>query len=205
LPPFGCGQRIGLYGGTFNPPHEGHRQIALIALHRLQLDAIWWLVTPGNPLKATEGLVAQAERMDAAARLAAHPRMAVSGVEAKLNTRYTADLATRLTRRVETVRFVWIMGSDNLADFHRWDRWQDIAGHFPIAVINRPGTLTAPMNAPAARTLARFRARESAANRLAFMPPPAWIYLTGPRTSASSTGIRNALNGRPVTKNAKNS
>jgi len=195
LPPFGSGQRIGLYGGSFNPPHGGHRQIALIALHRLKLDAIWWLVTPGNPLKENDGLEAPAGRMEAAARLAAHPRMVVSGLETRLNTRFTADMAEKLTRRVKTVRFVWLMGSDNLAGFHCWDRWRDIADHFPIAVINRPGSLTAPLNAPAAQALARYRIEESAGSILAECRPPAWIFITGPRTSASSTGLRNAATG----------
>ena len=205
MPPFGRGQRIGLYGGSFNPPHDGHRQIALIALHRLQLDAIWWLVTPGNPLKQNVGLGSQGERMQAAARLAAHPRMAISGMETKLNTRYTADLADKLTDRVSGVRFVWIMGGDNLASFHRWDRWRDIAGHFPIAVINRPGTLTAPLNAPAAHALARYRVESAASGQLALCRPPAWIFITGPRTSASSTVIRNAAGQPPAEENGKKS
>ena len=205
LPPFGRGQRIGLYGGSFNPPHDGHRQIALIALHRLQLDAIWWLVTPGNPLKANDGLGSLAERMQATARLAAHPQMVISGLETKLNTRYTADLAEKLTRRVRGARFVWIMGGDNLAGFHLWDRWQDISRHFPIAVINRPGTLTAPLNAPAAHALARYRVEAPASGQLALYRPPAWVFITGPRTSASSTGIRNAAKQRLAEENGNNS
>ena len=205
LPPFGRGQRIGLYGGTFNPPHDGHRQIALIALHRLQLDAIWWLVTPGNPLKQNDGLGTLEERMAAVARFCAHPRMVVSGLETKLSTRYTADLAEKLTLRVSTARFVWIMGGDNLAGFHRWDRWRDIARHVPIAVINRPGTLTAPLNAPAAHFMARYRVEASASGQLALYRPPAWVFLTGPRTSASSTRLREAAKRRPADKNGKES
>jgi len=190
LPPHGRGQRIGLYGGSFNPPHEGHRRIALIALNRLRLDAIWWLVSPGNPLKEHDGLAATAERMRDAARLAAHPRMPVSGLETVLNVRYTADLAEKLTRRVRGVRFVWIMGSDNLASFHHWDRWPEIARRFAIAVINRPGTLAAPLNAPVARTLAAYRVNESSSAALARRKPPAWTYINGPRISTSSTVIR---------------
>lgn len=192
LPPCGSGQRIGLYGGSFNPPHDGHRQIALIALRRLRLDAIWWLVTPGNPLKATSGLPTQTERMDAVAELAAHPRMSVSGAEAAYRTRYTADLAGILKARRPEIRFVWIMGGDNLATFHRWDRWRDIALAFPIAVINRPGSLSAPLSSPASRALARYRIPESASSELAFREPPAWVYINAPRTAVSSTGIRGA-------------
>jgi nicotinate-nucleotide adenylyltransferase len=192
LPPCGSGQRIGLFGGSFNPPHDGHRQIALIALRKLRLDAIWWLVTPGNPLKAATGLPSLEARMQAVATLAAHPRMAVSGVEAEFRTRYTADLAGLLKARLPTVRFVWIMGGDNLATFHRWDRWRDIAAAFPIAVINRPGSLSAPLASPAARALAQYRIAESASRDLAGRIPPAWVYINAPRTAASSTGIRGA-------------
>lgn len=192
LPPCGRGQRIGLYGGSFNPPHDGHRQVALIALRRLRLDAIWWLVTPGNPLKATSDLPTQIERMDAVAEIAAHPQMSVSGMEAAFRTRYTADLARILKVRHPEIRFVWIMGGDNLATFHRWDRWRDIAGAFPIAVISRPGSLSAPLSSQAARALARYRIPESASGELALREPPVWVYINGPRTAASSTGIRRA-------------
>ena len=189
IPPHGRGQRIGLYGGSFNPPHAGHRHIAVAALNRLRLDAIWWLVTPGNPLKEQRGLAALSERMQEAARLAAHPRMHVSGLEATLSVRYTADLAKKLAC-VRGVRFVWIMGSDNLASFHHWDRWPEIARRFPIAVINRPGTLAAPLSAPAARALAAYRVNKSSSVALAGREPPAWTYLIGPRISTSSTAIR---------------
>ena len=190
VPPHGRGQRIGLYGGSFNPPHDGHRQIAVAALNRLQLDAIWWLVTPGNPLKDRGNLLSLEERMRGTAALAAHPRMPVSGLEARLNIRYTADLAARLRQRLSSVRFVWIMGSDNLASFHQWDRWREIAMSFPIAVINRPGTLTAPLSSRAARTLSKNRVSGHAARRLADRIPPAWTFINCRRTDVSSTDIR---------------
>jgi nicotinate-nucleotide adenylyltransferase len=199
LPPCGRGQRIGLFGGSFNPPHHGHRRIALIALQRLRLDAIWWLVTPGNPLKVTSGLPPLAARMQAVAGLAAHPRMVVSGVEAEFRTRYTADLAGLLKTRLPAVRFVWIMGGDNLATFHRWERWRDIAAAFPIAVINRPGSLCAPLGSPAVRALADYRIPESASGELASRDPPAWVYINAPRTAASSTGLRASGGCAPAT------
>jgi nicotinate-nucleotide adenylyltransferase len=128
--------------------------------------------------------------MQDAARLASHPRMHVTGLEAKLNIRYTADLADRLRRRVPHVRFVWIMGSDNLANFHRWERWRDIADNLPMLIINRPGSLTAQLGSPAATALSAYRIGMAAAPGLAGRQPPAWSYLVCPRTDVSSTVIR---------------
>jgi nicotinate-nucleotide adenylyltransferase len=190
LPPHGPGQRIGLLGGTFNPPHEGHRRISLLALRRLALDQLWWVVTPGNPLKDLSALPALAERMRAAAAEAAHPRIAVTAVEAALGTRYTADLIAALKRRAPAVRFVWIMGSDNLAQFHRWDRWREIAADVPIAVVGRPRSLAAALMAPAAQALRARRVDEADAATLARRRPPALVFINGPRTSASSTAAR---------------
>ena len=190
LPPSGAGQRIGLYGGSFNPAHDGHRHVSLIALQRLQLDVVWWLVTPGNPLKDTRALPPLAGRIAAAARIARHPRLVVTGVEAEFGTRYSADLVRQLTMRLADRRFVWIIGSDNLAGFHLWDRWQAITGSVPIAVVNRPGWLTAPLNAPMAHDLRDWRLPETAAVRLADYRAPAWIHLTAPRTAAASTMLR---------------
>jgi nicotinate-nucleotide adenylyltransferase len=190
LPPSGSGQRIGLYGGSFNPAHDGHRHVSLTALRRLQLDAVWWLVTPGNPLKDIRTLPPLAERMAVAARIARHPRLVVTGVEADLGTRYSADLVRQLAMRLADRRFVWIMGSDSLAGFHRWDRWQAIAASVPIAVVNRPGWLTAPLNAPMAHALRDWRLPDTAAVRLADYRAPAWIHLTSPRTVAASTALR---------------
>ena len=191
LPPSSAGQRIGLYGGSFNPAHDGHRHVSLIALHRLQLDVIWWLVTPGNPLKDTQALPPLTDRVAAAARIARHPRLVITGVEAKFGTRYSADLVRQLTIRLADRRFVWIIGSDNLAGFHRWDRWSAIAASVPIAVVNRPGWLTAPLNSRMAHALRDWRLPETAAVRLADYRAPAWIHLTGPRTAAASTTLRS--------------
>ena len=189
----GRGQRIGLFGGTFNPPHEGHRRASLIALRQLGLDRVWWMVTPGNPLKENGGVPALAERMRAAARLASHPRIFVSGAEAGFRTRYTADLIEILKARAPTTRFVWIMGSDGLVDFHRWENWRGIAASVPIAVVNRPGTLLAPLHSRAAKALAGYRVDGEDAQILAARRPPAWVFLTGPRASISSTALRRRV------------
>lgn len=190
LPPHGPQQRIGLFGGTFNPPHEGHRRASLLALRRLGLDRIWWMVTPGNPLKENGSVPSLTERMNAAAQVAAHPRIFVSGAEARFHTRYTADLIAILKARAPAARFVWIMGSDGLVDFHRWENWQAIAASVPVAVVNRPKTLLAPLSARAARAFSRYRVDAEDARILADLEPPAWLLLTGPRVRLSSTALR---------------
>ena len=192
LPPFGAGQRIGLYGGSFDPAHGGHRQASLIALRLLRLDWVWWLVTPGNPLKDIRALPPLATRMARAAQIAAHPRIVITGVEAIFGTRYTADLIRDLKRHATAARFVWVMGSDNLVQFHRWENWRDIAEALPIAVINRPGSLNAALSANAARVFSGRRLDAQDAPLLADQDPPAWTFLTGPRSAASSTALRAA-------------
>jgi len=191
LPPHGAGQAIGLFGGTFNPPHAGHRQASLIALRRLGLDQLWWMVTPGNPLKKNGSLPALTARMQAAAEVAAHPRIVVSGAEAIFRTRYTADLIQILKEREPATRFVWIMGSDSLTDFHRWEDWRRLASSVPIAVVNRPRSLVAPMTARAAQAFGRYRVDSEDALTLPNRPAPAWLFLFGPRIAASSTAIRS--------------
>jgi nicotinate-nucleotide adenylyltransferase len=190
VPPHGKGQRIGIFGGSFDPAHRGHRRVSLEALRRLRVDQLWWVVTPGNPLKDTRGLPALDLRMRAASAVAGHPRIIVTGFETELRTRYTADLIRVLKEREPTTRFVWIMGSDNLAAFHRWDRWRDIANAVPIAVLNRPGALTAGLSSPAAQALAPWRIDEADAAILPDRPPPAWVFLNGPRSASSSTALR---------------
>ncbi|MGJ4892532.1 nicotinate-nucleotide adenylyltransferase [Bradyrhizobium sp. HKCCYLR20261] len=191
LPPSSDGMRIGLLGGSFNPPHQAHRAISLFALKRLQLDRVWWLVTPGNPLKDVSGLHALAERAAAARKVAADPRIEISCLESVIGTRYTADTIDYLRRRASRLRFVWIMGADNLAQFHRWQKWQHIAAQVPIAVVDRPPRSFRALNAPAARALARYRIPEAQASQLAGRSAPAWVYLTGLKMSLSSTGLRN--------------
>jgi nicotinate-nucleotide adenylyltransferase len=192
LPPHSPGMRIGLFGGSFNPPHRGHVHASELALKRLRLDRIWWLVTPGNPLKATGGLAPLAARIAAARALARDPRIVVTGVEAEIGTRYTYDTVLYLTRRCSGVRFVWIMGADILPQLPQWQRWRDIAKLVPIAVIDRPGATWPTLNTPAAHWLAPHRIPESEAALLPDTEPPALLFLHGPKLDISSTRLRQA-------------
>ena len=191
IPLYTNGMRIGLLGGSFNPPHVAHRAISLFAIKRLKLDRVWWLVTPGNPLKDQDGLRDLNERTAAARRMANDPRIDVSCLESVIGTRYTVDTISYLRRRASGLRFVWIMGADNLAQFHRWQNWRRIASEVPIAVIDRPPQSFRALAAPAAQALARYRLPENQAGRLADQRAPAWIFLTGMKLNLSSTGLRN--------------
>jgi nicotinate-nucleotide adenylyltransferase len=182
--------KIGLFGGTFDPPHAAHRAACLLAMRRLGLDRIWWMVTPGNPLKDTRDLAPLAARIAAAKVLAQHPRIDVTGVEAELRTRYTRDTIAALVKRCPGVHFVWIMGADNLRGFHRWQQWRDIARLVPIAVVDRVGPSLYASASPAAQALARFRIPEAAAGTLPGRRPPAWVFLHGLKSPLSSTALR---------------
>jgi nicotinate-nucleotide adenylyltransferase len=195
LPRHGRGQQIGLFGGTFNPPHEGHKQASLLALRRLRLDRIWWLVTPGNPLKENSGLPPLPTRVAAAARIAAHPLIEVTDFEADIGSRYSFDTLLWLRRRCAGVRFVWIMGADNLTNFHHWQHWREICDLMPIAVIDRPGSTMRAMASRAAQALRRYRLDETDALLLSQRRPPALIFLHGRRSALSSTALRNAGHG----------
>ena len=190
LPPHARGLRIGLFGGTFDPPHAAHRAACLLAMQRLGLDRVWWLVTPGNPLKDTRGLAPLAERIAAAQALASHPRIDVTDIEAHIRTRYTYDTVSSLIARCPGVHFVWIMGADNLRSFHRWQKWRAIADLLPIAVVDRVGPSLYATAGIAGQALGRFRIRESAARSLARRRPPAWIFLHGLKSPLSSTALR---------------
>ena len=185
------GMRIGLLGGSFNPPHAAHRAISQFAIKRLQLDRVWWLVTPGNPLKELGGLRELDERANAARKMADDPRIDVSCLESVIGTRYTEDTITYLRRRCSGLRLVWIMGADNLAQFHRWQNWRRIAYQVPMAVIDRPPQSFRALAAPAAQALERYRIPERDAGRLADRRAPAWVFLTGMKSTLSSTGLRN--------------
>jgi nicotinate-nucleotide adenylyltransferase len=185
------GMRVGLYGGSFNPVHEGHAHVAHTALQRLALDRVVWLVSPQNPLKPAEGTASLDQRIEGARRHATGRAMIVSGVEEQLGSRYTIDTVRALKARFPTVRFVWIMGADNLASFHRWRGWTQIMREVPVAIISRPGDALKSRLSPAARRFAGGRLPETAACSLADRAPPAWIYLTAPLSPASSTALRS--------------
>lgn len=181
--------RVGLLGGSFDPAHEGHAHITREALKRFRLDKVWWLVSPGNPLKA-EGPAPMARRIAEARRVIRDPRVRVTDIEARIGTRYTAETLRVLLALYPGVHFVWLMGADNLVGFHRWDNWPWIMDHVPIGVIARPGQgLSARMSKAAARYAAA-RLPFDAAERLALTPPPAWCFVNVPMNAASSSAIR---------------
>lgn len=197
LPLCAPGMRIGLYGGSFNPAHGGHRHVSLLALKRLGLDRIWWIVTPGNPLKDPDELATTAQRVAEAGKVAADPRIDVTSFEEEIGARYTVDTLAYLKRRCPGVRFVWIMGADNLASFHRWRGWRRIARMMPIAVVDRPGWTLKALGSRGGVFLSRSRIAESEALGLAGRRPPAWVFLHGPRSHLSSTMLRRMRRTSP--------
>jgi nicotinate-nucleotide adenylyltransferase len=197
LPRTAPGLRIGLYGGSFNPAHAGHRHVSLLALRRLRLERIWWIVTPGNPLKDPGELAPMAQRVAQARQCAGHPRIDVTAFEEDIRARYSVDTLAYLERRFPEVRFVWIMGADSLAGFHRWRGWRRIARMMPMAVVDRPGWTLKAVHSPGARALAAWRIGEDRASALADLQAPAWVFLHGPRSSLSSTAIRRMRRTSP--------
>lgn len=192
MPHAGRGMAVGLFGGSFNPPHAGHALVAEIALRRLRLDQLWWIVTPGNPLKDNSGLAPLAGRLQGSERIKPDPRVKVTAFEATHNVRFTADMVALVRARNPGVHFAWIMGADNLRDFHRWQRWREIAATVPIAVIDRPGATLSFLSSKMAKAFDYARVDEDDAPLLARMRPPAWTFIHGPRSSLSSTALRNA-------------
>ncbi|MEM7177071.1 MAG: nicotinate-nucleotide adenylyltransferase [Pseudomonadota bacterium] len=185
------GLRIGLLGGSFDPPHAGHVHITNWALRRLRLDQVWWLISPGNPLKP-HGPAEMERRMTAARTLIDNPRVRVSDLERRLKTRFTADTLAHLAARRPMTRFVWLMGADNLANFHHWERWDWIARHIPIGVLARPGEQLRAGLSPMARRYARYRLPEARAAELASGGAPRWVLLTGAMSADSSSAIRTS-------------
>ncbi len=187
--------RVGLFGGSFNPAHEGHAHVAETAMRRLELDRVIWLVSPQNPLKSSHETRPLAERVAGARRWARGSGMIVSDAETRMGSRYTIDTLRVLRARHPGVKFVWVMGADSLATFHRWRGWTQIMREVPVAVISRPWIALKARTAPAARRFAFARWPASAAARLPDATAPAWVYLTGPLNFASSTAMRARQKG----------
>jgi nicotinate-nucleotide adenylyltransferase len=192
------GMRVGLFGGSFNPAHDGHAHVAGTALKELGLDRVIWLVSPQNPLKSGSETAPLAVRMAGARTMARGPKMIVSDVETRFGVQYTLDIIRILHARFPGVHFVWIMGADSLASFHRWRGWVQIMRACPVAVVSRPGVSLKSRFSPAARRFARFRMAESDARALPLRRPPAWVFLHNRYNFTSSTALRKA--SQPVNK-----
>lgn len=185
-------KRIGLLGGSFNPAHRGHRRISLDAMRALGLDEVWWLVSPGNPLKPAAGMAPLAARLGAAKAMARRAPIRASAIEADLGTRYTIDTIRALRRRYPRTRFIWLMGTDNLAQFHRWRDWRGIARAVPIAVVARPAYSGRALAGPATAWLRRFQRRPGQAGRWTTWRLPALVLLRFRPDPMSATDLRAA-------------
>lgn len=192
LPPLRAGQVIGLLGGSFDPPHAAHAHITREALRRFGLDAVWWLVSPGNPLKS-RGPAPLAQRMEACRQVMQHPRVAITDFETRADTRITADTLAAMQRCYPGVRFVWLMGADNLAQFHRWHNWRYISESVPIGVLARPGDRISARMSPAARIYRDCRISGSNSRLLSRANAPAWCFVNVPMMPLSSSAIRAGL------------
>ncbi len=183
--------KIGLLGGSFNPAHDGHREISLAALKHLELDVVWWLVSPGNPLKDPHSYAPYDERMAQAQRVSDHHRIIVSNFEQRKGLHYTVDTLETLSALWPQMQFVWLMGADSLTGFHRWRDWERIFQLAPIAVFSRPGDEDAAETSEAARRFAPFRIDEKDAPGLVDREPPAWVFIRSTANPASATALRN--------------
>lgn len=187
------GLRIGILGGSFNPAHEGHLHLSLEALKRLQLDFVWWLVSPQNPLKSEQGMAAFALRYASAELAARHPRIQVSDLETRIDTRFTADTMRQICRMFPRTQFLWLMGADNLGQFHQWQRWHEIMKTVPVAIFDRPSYSIAALNSKIPTYYRRRRHGPGGWRHIARSPLPVWTFITCPRHPASATQIRSAL------------
>ena len=192
MPHVESGMAVGLFGGSFNPPHAGHVLLAEIALRRLNLDQLWWIVTPGNPLKSARELMPLKDRLAACEDMAQDKRIKVTAFETAHQIRYTADTLRLIKLKNPDVNFVWLMGADNLKNFHLWQRWRQIALTFPIAVIDRPGATLSYVSSIMAKTFDYARVDEEDAPVLPLKRAPAWTFIHGPRSSLSSSAIRKS-------------
>lgn len=189
-PPAYPGMKIGLFGGTFDPPHDGHLHVAETALKRLGLDQVWWLVTPGNPLKDRAGMSKFKKRLKESRTFARHPKIIVTGLEAGLGSAYSANTISFILNRYPETHFVWVMGADNLENFHHWQQWREIMRSLPVAIADRPGFRHKALSAVAAICFARYRVDEADAAGLWRYRAPAWTLLTLQLSSLSSTELR---------------
>jgi nicotinate-nucleotide adenylyltransferase len=195
-PLFGKGQRIGLFGGSFNPAHYGHYMVALYALKRLQLDWVWWLVSPQNPLKDPRETGEYDERLKFTRHIANHPRFVVTDIEEQVNSRNTAETLSALGQTMKQANFIWIMGADSFANLHKWHNWIDIAHALPLAFLARPGYSIRALSGRASLRYATHRVKTDQAAKLVMRMTPAWVFLPMPLRPESSTAIRN-LNQLP--------
>ncbi len=191
-PPFSEGQRIGLYGGSFNPAHAGHLAVAKSAIRRLGLHKVWWLVSPQNPLKDADDTADYAKRLAETRALARHPRMDVTDIEQQAGSTCTADTLDAMQPLLRRGRFVWIMGADSFAELHRWRHWQTIPETVPLCVFDRPGYGLKALSCPAATRYADARIDAPAVASLPDYAAPAWSFVSWPLRPESSTAIRNA-------------
>lgn len=185
------GRTIGLLGGSFNPAHEGHRHISLQAIKSLGLDAVWWMVSPQNPLKGTRDMAPLDTRLEKARAVAKHPKIHVTDIERQMGTQYTLDTIRALKTRFPRTTFIWLMGADNLATFHRWKNWQEIFKALPVCVLDRPPRHGALRNCPAAVAFRPYLITQSKSMGLKRMKPPAWVVVRMPLNDMSATAIRN--------------
>ena len=196
LPPPGA--RIGLLGGSFNPAHRAHRDISLEALKRLELDQVWWLVSPQNPLKSSTGMADLDSRLERAKTVAGHSKIRAAALESLLGTRYTVDSLRALTNRLPRVQFVWLMGADNLIQVEKWQNWPQIFHAVPVAIFDRPSYALSALAAKAARRFARYRVLDRNARDLASMEPPAWVFFHNRLNPLSATEIRSRRSQDPA-------
>ena len=189
-PAFGQGQRIGLFGGSFNPAHYGHYMVALYAMKRLELDWVWWLVSPQNPLKDPSETGEYAARLAYTRKIARHPRFIVTDIEKQIGSRTTAETLRALNPMLRQAHFLWIMGADSFANLHRWHDWLEIVGTMPLAVLARPGFSLRALGGPAASRFAECQLPADRARSLVTMKPPAWCFIPMPLRPESSTAIR---------------
>ncbi len=195
MPVAPVGAKIGLFGGSFNPPHAGHVLVAELALERLGLDQLWWMVTPGNPLKDVSELAPLSRRIALSEDLISDKRIHVTAFEASYQVRYTADTLALVRQHNPDKHLVWVMGADNLMNFHHWQEWEEIARTYPIAVINRPGSNMAAEDSVMAQQFSAARLPEADAAKLATQQAPAWVFIHGPQSELSSTQLREQQAG----------